>query len=256
MLEVPIAARLPAGPGARRLPRAGAQPHAGQDRARDVTCSRRHRPGRPRRLGRRRLRCFGCAVLRRANRGDPPARARDARGVRPHLRGHLAGGAPGGPARCWPSARTPTSPGTGSCAPTAPWPRARASAGCSCARACRSAARRVDMRVAPRSREADVDPATPAAVAPAPRLSPRHARGGGGAARARASCESGMLHLLIQHTSASLALNENASPDVRRDFATWFDQAVPERRPVLVPHARGRRTTCPPTSRRRCSDRR
>jgi secondary thiamine-phosphate synthase enzyme len=38
----------------------------------------------------------------------------------------------------------------------------------------------------------------------------------------------GMLHLLIQHTSASLALNENASPDVRRDFETWLDQAVPE----------------------------
>jgi secondary thiamine-phosphate synthase enzyme len=38
----------------------------------------------------------------------------------------------------------------------------------------------------------------------------------------------GMLHLLIQHTSASLALNENASPDVRRDFESWFDQAVPE----------------------------
>jgi secondary thiamine-phosphate synthase enzyme len=41
----------------------------------------------------------------------------------------------------------------------------------------------------------------------------------------------GMLHLLIQHTSASLALNENASPDVRRDFETWFNQAVPERAP-------------------------
>ena len=39
----------------------------------------------------------------------------------------------------------------------------------------------------------------------------------------------GMLHLLIQHTSASLALNENASPDVRRDFERWFDEAVPER---------------------------
>src|SRR6201995_2429457 len=37
-----------------------------------------------------------------------------------------------------------------------------------------------------------------------------------------------MLQLLIQHTSASLALNENASPDVRRDFATWFEQAVPD----------------------------
>jgi secondary thiamine-phosphate synthase enzyme len=38
----------------------------------------------------------------------------------------------------------------------------------------------------------------------------------------------GLLHLLIQHTSASLALNENASPDVRRDFESWFDAAVPE----------------------------
>jgi secondary thiamine-phosphate synthase enzyme len=38
----------------------------------------------------------------------------------------------------------------------------------------------------------------------------------------------GMLHLLIKHTSASLTLNENASPDVRRDFRTWFDGAVPE----------------------------
>jgi secondary thiamine-phosphate synthase enzyme len=38
----------------------------------------------------------------------------------------------------------------------------------------------------------------------------------------------GLLHLLIRHTSASLALNENASPEVRRDFETWFDLAVPE----------------------------
>ena len=41
----------------------------------------------------------------------------------------------------------------------------------------------------------------------------------------------GLLHLLIRHTSASLALNENASPDVRRDFESWFDRAVPERAP-------------------------
>ncbi|HET9719085.1 MAG TPA: secondary thiamine-phosphate synthase enzyme YjbQ [Solirubrobacteraceae bacterium] len=39
----------------------------------------------------------------------------------------------------------------------------------------------------------------------------------------------GILHLLIRHTSASLAVNENASPDVRRDLETWFDRAVPER---------------------------
>ena len=41
----------------------------------------------------------------------------------------------------------------------------------------------------------------------------------------------GLLHLLIQHTSASLALNENASPDVRRDFETWFSRAVPDGAP-------------------------
>jgi secondary thiamine-phosphate synthase enzyme len=39
----------------------------------------------------------------------------------------------------------------------------------------------------------------------------------------------GILNLLIQHTSASLTLNENASPDVRRDFESWFNDAVPER---------------------------
>ena len=39
----------------------------------------------------------------------------------------------------------------------------------------------------------------------------------------------GLVHLLIRHTSASLTLNENASPDVRRDFAAWIDEAVPER---------------------------
>lgn len=38
----------------------------------------------------------------------------------------------------------------------------------------------------------------------------------------------GLLHLLIQHTSASVALNENAAPEVRRDFESWFNRAVPE----------------------------
>lgn len=38
----------------------------------------------------------------------------------------------------------------------------------------------------------------------------------------------GLLNLFIRHTSAALTLNENASPDVRRDFATWFDRAVPD----------------------------
>jgi secondary thiamine-phosphate synthase enzyme len=38
----------------------------------------------------------------------------------------------------------------------------------------------------------------------------------------------GLAHIFIRHTSASLTLNENASPDVRRDFETWFDAYVPE----------------------------
>jgi secondary thiamine-phosphate synthase enzyme len=38
----------------------------------------------------------------------------------------------------------------------------------------------------------------------------------------------GLAHLHILHTSASLTLNENASPDVRRDFESWSDHAVPE----------------------------
>jgi secondary thiamine-phosphate synthase enzyme len=41
----------------------------------------------------------------------------------------------------------------------------------------------------------------------------------------------GLAHLFILHTSASLTLNENASPDVRRDFASYFDEAVPEDAP-------------------------
>jgi secondary thiamine-phosphate synthase enzyme len=38
----------------------------------------------------------------------------------------------------------------------------------------------------------------------------------------------GLAHVFIKHTSASLTLNENASPDVRRDFESWFNEAVPE----------------------------
>jgi secondary thiamine-phosphate synthase enzyme len=41
----------------------------------------------------------------------------------------------------------------------------------------------------------------------------------------------GLLHLFVRHTSASLTLNENASPDVRRDFGAYFDHAVPEDAP-------------------------
>ena len=51
----------------------------------------------------------------------------------------------------------------------------------------------------------------------------------------------GLAHFFIQHTSASLAVNENADPDVRGDLARWFDRAVPENAPYFEHTARGRR---------------
>lgn len=44
----------------------------------------------------------------------------------------------------------------------------------------------------------------------------------------------GILNLLIKHTSAALALNENADPDVRHDLNSIFDRMVPENAPYYV----------------------
>lgn len=41
----------------------------------------------------------------------------------------------------------------------------------------------------------------------------------------------GLLHVFIQHTSASLTINENADPTVRMDMESHFNQFVPERAP-------------------------
>jgi secondary thiamine-phosphate synthase enzyme len=43
-----------------------------------------------------------------------------------------------------------------------------------------------------------------------------------------AEITAGIALVFIKHTSASLTLNENASPDVRRDFEEWANEAVPE----------------------------
>ncbi len=43
----------------------------------------------------------------------------------------------------------------------------------------------------------------------------------------------GFLGVFIQHTSASLAINENADPDVRADLERWANQVVPERAPYF-----------------------
>jgi secondary thiamine-phosphate synthase enzyme len=39
---------------------------------------------------------------------------------------------------------------------------------------------------------------------------------------------SGLAHVFIKHTSASLSINENADPSVRTDMETHFNQMVPE----------------------------
>ncbi|SHG18216.1 secondary thiamine-phosphate synthase enzyme YjbQ [Vibrio gazogenes] len=41
----------------------------------------------------------------------------------------------------------------------------------------------------------------------------------------------GLLHLFIQHTSASLSINENADPTVRLDMEAHFNRSVPEKSP-------------------------
>jgi len=41
----------------------------------------------------------------------------------------------------------------------------------------------------------------------------------------------GLAHFFIQHTSASLTMNENADPDVRRDMEAHFNHFVPENQP-------------------------
>ena len=44
----------------------------------------------------------------------------------------------------------------------------------------------------------------------------------------------GILNLFIKHTSAALALNENADPDVRTDLETIFNRLVPENAPYYL----------------------
>jgi secondary thiamine-phosphate synthase enzyme len=49
----------------------------------------------------------------------------------------------------------------------------------------------------------------------------------------------GMCQVFIQHTSASLCINENADPTVRVDFETYFNKAVPENDPDYVHNDEG-----------------
>ena len=49
----------------------------------------------------------------------------------------------------------------------------------------------------------------------------------------------GICQVFIQHTSASLSLNENADPSVRRDFEMYFNKAVPENDPDYTHDEKG-----------------
>ncbi len=49
----------------------------------------------------------------------------------------------------------------------------------------------------------------------------------------------GICHVFIQHTSASLTLNENADPTVRIDFEMFFSKAVPENDPMYLHNTEG-----------------
>jgi len=46
-------------------------------------------------------------------------------------------------------------------------------------------------------------------------------------------CRTGLCHVFIQHTSASLSLNENVSPDVRADLDEFMNRLVPDGTPYF-----------------------
>ena len=47
----------------------------------------------------------------------------------------------------------------------------------------------------------------------------------------RADVETGLCHVFLRHTSASLVITENADPSARRDLLNWFDRLAPENDP-------------------------
>lgn len=46
--------------------------------------------------------------------------------------------------------------------------------------------------------------------------------------------QSGLMHVFIQHTSASLTINENADPSVRKDLEAYTNKMVPENAPYFT----------------------
>jgi len=49
-----------------------------------------------------------------------------------------------------------------------------------------------------------------------------------------AKIREGLCNLFIQHTSASLTIQENADPSARRDLETWLNRLVPDDDPLYT----------------------
>jgi secondary thiamine-phosphate synthase enzyme len=56
---------------------------------------------------------------------------------------------------------------------------------------------------------------------------------------ARAGLRDGLCTLFVQHTSASLVIQENADPSARRDLERWLARLVPEGDPLFTHDAEG-----------------
>jgi len=56
---------------------------------------------------------------------------------------------------------------------------------------------------------------------------------------AEMNVQKGICHVFIRHTSASLTINENADPTVRKDFETFFNRAVKENAPDFMHDTEG-----------------
>lgn len=54
-----------------------------------------------------------------------------------------------------------------------------------------------------------------------------------------AEIEVGLAHIFCRHTSASLLIQENADPDVQRDFVAFFKRLVPDGDPLFVHRSEG-----------------
>lgn len=55
----------------------------------------------------------------------------------------------------------------------------------------------------------------------------------------KSGLHTGLCHIFIQHTSASLMINENADPDVLRDLESFFSDLVPDGDPRYIHTAEG-----------------